>query len=355
MIVDRISIETIISYLLNKKEGTLFDKKEIFFLLRDTLKNTNNLEKHQIKYLGTGSHGVVIKPPIKFNLVEDIEINPKYDRSYVSKILINKDEKHIVIFNEYLIGNKLKKIDPNNDYFIYPIDLERSREFSNIIMKRGYPIKDYSKLFCEFDIYKIFFNLLNGIEKLIHNNILNMDIKSDNILLNHLNKSSYKCVFIDFTSDLIIETKEDFIEFCDNFQKHIHPYWPFEINCILNDSYKKRKNFKIEENDRFKNYEIEKNITSEYYFKNINKNLLNDLNHNIKMFFEKIMIYQLGKMFSQLINYQFLDYNTETYNKFKIFMKYLHDDNYVNRYTIKEIKEKFKFDCNDYTIKFKKK
>lgn len=362
MILDKKTIETTITYILQREQGTLYDKKDIFFFLRKAIREKEEI-CGKIKYLGYGSHGIVIKPPLKINILNDVKIHPEYNSKYVSKILYNKDECMNDIYNEYLIGQKLQKIDPNNDYFIYPIDLERqSPSFSNIIMKKGYSLDDNFKKFTESDIYKIFFNLLNGIQKLLDNNIVNLDIKSDNILLNRIDKDLYKCVFIDFTSELVLETKEDFLEYCNHFKNFIHPYWPYEINCILNFYYNK-KNKDVENNpiyfngkqdELFHEYQLDKTIDDLYYRAKIHKIIIEDLNNNLIKFFEKIMIFQFGKMFEYLIHNKLKHYNTQTYYNFSKFINYLINDDYTKRYDIKKIKEKFNFSDKKYIINLKK-
>lgn len=365
MILNKKSIESIISYILNKgTTSSLYEKKHIFFYLRNVIRENPNLEG-MIKYVGYGSHGIILEPSIKIDLYDNIELNKKFlNKNYVSKILQNNDESPGIIYNEYLIGKKLEKIDPNNNFFIYPVDIDsESKEYTNIIMKKGYSLAEYLEKLQEFDIYKIFFNLLDALQILIDNNIFNFDIKSDNILLSRVHTNKYKCVFIDFTSELVLENKEDFLQFCKNFKKYIHPYWPYEVNCILNYFYNKEhlndldndpNYFSDEKQKKFEKYEKYKTVNSIYYKKYIHPQLIDDLNHNLKKFYEKIMIFEFGKMFQHLINNDFKNYDTNTYKDFKEFINYLINDDYTKRYNIKKIKEKFKFSTDDYTIFLKK-
>lgn len=347
MLLNDKSIESLINIILQKKNNALYEKKEIFYLLKDTIKNNNYSNK--INYLGYGSHGIVLEPPIKFNLLDEIIIDEKYNDKYVSKILYNLNEQRDSIYNEYLIGKKLKKIDENNDYFIYPIELDQiSTDYSNLIMKKGYSLTEYYKKLKEIDIYKIFFNLLNGIQKLIDNNMLILDIKLENILLNKKNDNQYKSVFIDFTPELIIENKKDFFHFCDQFKEFIHPLWSFEVNYLL---YQQYINTYINEEHtiKFTKYKSNIKVSDILYEKHVKDTFENDLKNNFKLFSQKLMIYQLGKMFSRLIKDHFINYDTKLYNKFKNFMKHLVTENYTKRYTIKKIKEKIIFK-DDYII-----
>lgn len=363
MILDRKNMETIITYILQKKNGRLFERKQIIFFLRNIIR-TNEKLCGNLKYLGCGSHGLVIKPAIQLNLIDEMDYHTKYDKSFVSKLFCNNDENEHTIYDEYLIGKKLKKIDSENNYFIYPIEIDKSSsEFTNIIMKRGYSIDNFIEKFTENDIYKIFYNLLEGLEKLIENELFNFDIKSDNILLNKIESGKYKCVFIDFTSELILENKQDFLDFCKMFKKYVHPYWPFEINCILNYFYSKNhleyldndpNFFYGEKQAKFEKYQKDKKINDIFYKKYIHEHLMNDLNHNPKLFFEKIMIFQFGKMFKYLTNDEFIKYKSDTYKTFIKFLDYLVNDDYRERYTIKKIKENFKINTTNYIINIKK-
>lgn len=356
MILDKNSIENIINYILNNREKkiSLYEKKIIFFLLKDNIRSNPEISG-KLKYLGSGSHGIVIGPAILIDLLDNIKLHDKYNSKYVSKLFNNNDECKQLIYNEYLIGLKLQKIDPENNYFIYPIDYNYSSvDFSNLILKRGYSLK--YEYFTEFDIYKIFFNLLNALELLINNNLCNLDIKSDNILFNKIDNCQYKSVFIDFTSELILESKKDFLEFCKQFKKYVHPYWPIEINCILN-YYNNNLIFNLdnlESTEKFKQYQEKLSINDEYYLKNIHPSFVNDLDNNIKNIFEKIMIFEFGQMFLHLIENEFKDYKTKTYMKFKQFILYLIKDDYRTRYDIKEIKKNFKFNTDNYIINLKK-
>jgi len=348
---DRLTFENI-NYIIKKinkcQSYDLVDKKIIFKILFNSMKNNKNLND-KIYYLSHGVHGITFQPSLIYKN-NTFEI---YKNNFISKIINNNNNNNIIynINKEYKISNILKKLDPNNKYFIYIDEIYHSENITNLIIKKGYEINMLSNYFTEIDIFKIFFNCLNGIEILKDNNILLLDIKSNNMLLNKSFENVFNLVFIDFSGELVVYKNNHLEIFIEKFCHHVHDYWPYEINKMLSNYYEK-KNKRI-------NYKFYKNYSKKKINKKIlilnevfDKHVMNDIKYNLKLFYEKVMIFQLGKTFKYLIKYIFNN-DSENIKKLYKVMNNLVDENYNDRYTLKKIKEKVTITTNNFDIYLK--
>lgn len=331
-----------IDKMLNGKNKKILLQKDILIFLKENLENNHNLK---LNIISNGIHGLVVEPSIKIVNNYDIEI---YKENYVSKIINIDNENTDLLHKEIEISKLLYTIDPNNKYFIYPLEEYNTFFYTNLIMKKGYPLKYFEFLFLEHHLYKLFLHSLDIIQTLINNQILNLDVKYDNFILNKNNDNSFNLVMIDFGGELIIQNKEEYENFMDNFECYICDFWPYEVNYMLNEinllSKKDEKSYEkfIQYNNKIKRKQSD-NI----------KNAYNDLNNNIKNFIEKVLVYELGITFKYIINNFFEKYE-KSINVIKLqkIIKKMISNDYSNRYTINKIREKINLDNNNYNIYF---
>ena len=256
----------------NKRTNKKFIKHK---RMKKTMKNTKKLKGG--KFLGQGSFGCVVSPAIicnknnhKYNSKTKKNLNMQ-SNEYVSKIIISPDEDDK---DEIIISNKLKNLDPKQNYFITFEDVCRIKELpsnrSNTVKVKyhnnsleKYVIdnkRKYDKESCKIDLklnpiniimpyggYNLtnildkkrmdpkliltrkmlfkyfkecFKHLLIGIKKMHDSRIVNRDIKIDNIMINYIMNKT------DTNKTKINESKNIKIRFID-----------FGLSSILIPSY----------------------------------------------------------------------------------------------------------------------
>jgi hypothetical protein len=293
------------------------------------------------KVLGTGQYGCVIKPSIVCNQKN------KYKNKMVSKILNNEnlnEEDKIELDKEFIISQKLQKIDPNNEFFIGGIeqcdissklisktnlkecDLPTDKEINlrNIIMPLGEDFYKITEQLSEEDLLKSLGHLLVGIRKLKSKMAL-FDIKFENLLFTpyHKDNKYMHPAFIDFGPLFIVTNKNEYKTFIKMFGAHDYFVWPLEIILSMYVKDKKKTN---EQKDK-----IKKHLDTKFHYKKNEKMKKEDVtkyDKYIKDHFvnamEKCMVYQIANCFSHL---------TEKKN-FLEKLKPMINNNYTKRYNI---------------------
>ena len=235
------------------------------------------------KVLGKGSYGCVIEPAIP--------CSKKLKENVVSKIGLDPDERD---YDEFNIGKKLSKIDPESKYFVYvteSCDIPRSaindadfkkckfelgKEYQNMIMEKGsmnfHELKSVKK---DDDIFKkILIKMIESCILLMKNGLTHYDIKSLNIIIKKISadKNEYESFMIDFGSTFMPQNWDDFGIIVDINDRYL---WPIEVYSMM-DSYKKFYT------DRVKKYVTIKFLKG-------NKGFMD--------FSDKVMSYMIGIMF----------------------------------------------------------
>ncbi len=147
------------------------------------------------KVLGKGAYGCVFKPALNC-------VNMKKFENDLGKIMFNYENYK----EESEISNILKKIDPNNDYLLFPID-KKCNVVKNVIVKNdpsnkcdifdksyltygqlimkdgGISLMDYKFKLNRKSLLKLLLNLFLGVELLIKNKLIHQDIKLDNVVI----------------------------------------------------------------------------------------------------------------------------------------------------------------------------
>jgi hypothetical protein len=153
-----------------------------------------------ITFLGKGSDGFVIRPPLP---CLNVKLNEKYSKYPIMKIQnnIHKDPKRVAILR------KLYQIDKSNDYFIYEIsggeidkillDSFQIYDLPKIKNPYGYFMADggkynLSEYFTKYPIMLSTFNVIHILEKIMNNikllqshKIVHYDLKFPNIMVSH--------------------------------------------------------------------------------------------------------------------------------------------------------------------------
>lgn len=304
------------------------------------------------KVLGKGGYGCVIEPAKMCSA----KMNTK---NKVSKLInmsgMNKDEID-ELNEEYKIGQKFKKVDKNNKYFLGGVDkckiksseikksdlkkceftTKREVELLNIVMKKG---KDFEKVvpkLSDDDILKSIAHLLKGAKKAISLNMLLLDIKSLNILFvnseeEFKDKKGKKInkihpVFIDFGPTLIAQNKKQLKSFIKDMGPQYYPSWPLEILVSLyftemKSPIRKIKNWQehfdtekhmidvmksnkkmdldeyAEQVKRFNGVDIKKNKKQ---MEKLYKEFMSDINSNFKKIMEKILVYEIAYSYGHI-------------------------------------------------------
>ena len=327
----------------------LENKENILNFLKNNIKKNKDLE-NKIKILSYGVHGVILEPAI--NIINYSSITLDYN--YVSKIIDSKKEKDKYLNREQEISLILKKIDPLNKNFLYPISCKKFLSFTNFKIKKGYLIDLYEEKLTEQYLILFFLNIIKSIKILKNNKILNLDIKSDNVLLKKNSNNAFNLVMIDFSGELVVKTKKELAEFIENFKFYIHPYWSFEFNKILyNEGVNYNPKYNKKRDKLFEKYSeiIEKDILNSFY-DNIYPNVVYDLQNNIEIFYEKQMVYQVGKTFQYLTESYFPNSTNNLLIRFNKLLDTLVNENYNKRPRINEITNMINVSIKDYKIKF---
>ena len=206
------------------------------------------------KVLGQGSFGCVID-----------SLNRNKDT--VSK-LINLDEvdenspemKEIV--DEYTKGEIFRKNDPKNRFFLPVLTMERMSgktsskqvrkdlqtcgyskdgNILNFSIKRGGKFQKIGIILSEKEILKSLLYSLHGAKKCVDQlNTGLFDIKPDNLLFSithHNNEEYLHPTFIDFSSDFVLTSQQEFLNFFEKWGGSGNPtyyqYWSYEILTMI--------------------------------------------------------------------------------------------------------------------------
>lgn len=271
------------------------------------------------KKLGEGGFGCVVEPYYPCS-------KKKSKIDVVSKLIVKDDKMIKEILDEYKISLKLKKIDPNNNYFLGGIEKcdikfkklkkedinscyilnEKNKKYINIIMPKGEDFKNIIPNMTPKNVLISLKNLLKGAKLLNEKGITFLDIKYENLLFvrNSDNKNEIHPVFIDFSKYFVIKNKKEFKKFLKLYKGSVYQIWPVELLIflfVMNDKTLK-KNY-IEIKKHFENMKIIESIVGfkpnvEAYY-NIFKE---ELKNNYKLTLQRIMIYLIGMSFLDVIN-----------------------------------------------------
>jgi len=298
------------------------------------------------KVLGKGGYGCVIQPAIMCKSTKS--------ENKVSKI-IRMDELNVIerkeLNEEMKISKKFQKIDRHNDYFLGGIEnckiksskinkkdlkncnfpIKKEIEIMNIVMTKGEPFPKIAKKLNTEDLLKTMKYLLIGAKKsLINLNITLLDIKIENLLF--IKNSKYpnliNPVFIDFSPELVPQSKSNFIDFLDGMGISYYFVWPREIMLAAykNDLRKMKKlpkepkegdSDKVwEKYEKIELHNIRLQNDIEDFKENIKKNNNYDmsknnykkdvrdyekaLNKDYKNLMGKAMVYQIGNCYKDL-------------------------------------------------------
>jgi serine/threonine protein kinase len=191
--------------------------------------------------IGKGNTGCIYNPPLKCK-----NEDTNNSSNMVSKFL--KDDKAIIEYNQ---STFLKKIDPDNQYLIYPIkmcDVDLNDSNNKLLLKDcqknieqnktkllyykygGVKYTDLKIININTDILNIFesiTHLLDGLNLMHINDYVHLDIHKKNIVFNQ-----NKPYFIDFEFGTEIKY---FINMKINLINSIQMYWPLELRLLSNE------------------------------------------------------------------------------------------------------------------------
>lgn len=317
------------------------------------------------EYLGEGSYGCVVKPPVDCKNIKKLKKN--HENNLVGKIFVKKET-----FDKEIKANKIAiQIDNTNNYLLTPNsfctlnkrDLKKTnrvklcefkhREFNKYYQLNmpygGQTFKDYMKLnnlISINDLLSLSLNLFESIALLEDKKMCHQDIKPDNILV----KPDGKAVLIDFTLMIPFENiyseinrhrlrysyypypPEYKIYEYIHFQKcYQYDYCNYVLNTYIND------NLSVFDNDKslkllFANTEI-LNILKPLINKMIIKDKNKKLENYINKYTNKIDVYSLGITIVKLLKYTDYDMKNKKINEF---LRNIIHPNFEKRYSAKQ-------------------
>ena len=227
------------------------------------LKNSGRMNKTETTKLGEGAYGCVIEPsvPCGKNTTNTSNHN---NVSKILRIKNNKFKKSEEIYkNEFQIGKKFEAIDKNKIFFLGADELCKiekknitnekvveaisncfkkktgiNREvFFNLTLKKGYDFKQiFYTIYSTENLYLSFAHLILGIKTLTaKTNMMMMDIKSGNLLFSIYQQKYLHPVFIDFSNDYIVGYKNTMEDYINSFKREKPSYftWGPEIQASL--------------------------------------------------------------------------------------------------------------------------
>ena len=204
--------------------------------------------------LGKGGFGCVVEPYITC----DSKQHSFSDKKKVSKILaIVKKEKIKRAYREQEIADLLKKIDPEQKYFLGPskmcklsykqnVDIlhkcfaEKNKDsinnvFFNLQLLKAENFSEILKTRITPDNFlKMFLHLVQGANTLKQNTDLTLcDIKKENLMFRKV-ESGYYVVFIDFSALHVIKNNpsSNWFSYNTEFGRMYHP-WPYEMKFLF--------------------------------------------------------------------------------------------------------------------------
>jgi len=290
------------------------------------------------RYLGQGTYGCAFSPPLKCST------NTKRKTDGISKLMNETSASE-----EYLVNQIWEEIDPKQKFSIWSTNyckynsknIKQENEINKCTIKYKVPKKerlifypyggvDLYKHFYEkqpkakdyLKIFTNFLNLLEGIQIAHSKNIVHLDIKSDNIVLDKdFNMRYIDFGFSRFTDEIDINDWDKV-----NVFKTTYEFWPFELyffdNTISLEEVEKHYNGYTEEtyihrgfNEIINNnifnmtpggymYDVNsswKNITVNNYY-----NVLKSYDYtNMDVLFKSVDIYSLGMLIISLVNRAF--------------------------------------------------
>jgi hypothetical protein len=271
------------------------------------------------KVLGQGRDGCVVDPVFKCPNTRIKNYNNK-----VSKLidLTDNPEELIAFKEEFKIGQKFIKADPNHIKFLPGLEMCTLSE-KNISKKQNKDLEDCDYNTTDYDNRINIVNIImqkgvsfdNVVERLtpeqiltsigylcstaifyIHNmNITLVDIKPDNLLFSQFKNYIYP-VFIDFSEDFVLEGTKGLKEFLTRGYERPYFVWPLEVNNLFRIKSKGDSSYAkaIEKFSQIKFSQINNKQLSDNmkYFVNSLKN-----EYDRKMISDKITTYMIGRSF----------------------------------------------------------
>ena len=267
------------------------------------------------KYLGSGSYGCVVTPPLPcksshlakktFKYISDKKTNTKINTKtntnnstkYVSKIIKYSDEDS---FHEINISKQIKKIDPENKYFItYESvckikQVPSNRNNTEHIEYRDQSLKKYDVLDENGNIKSSGYNHSNGNDDNNNNHNHNHNRNHNNTKNRHSIYNTYNS-HNNRTNKCLIDTRLDPINI-------ILPYGGYDLIDLKNNI-----------NDMIKEYKKTKSLQSHLFIKTYTS-----VFNNFKVYFKNLVmgLYKLHK--ARLVNCDIkqenimANYNTKT-------------------------------------------
>ena len=259
-------------------------------------KKKNTLKKHKKnnksliggKYLGSGTYGCVVTPPLPCKLSRLAKKtfkkkNNRNNRKYVSKIIKQSDDD---TYHEIHISKQIKKIDPDQKYFItYESVCNIKKVPSNRNNTEHIEYRDHS--LTKYDVIDEYGNIKSsGYNHSNSNNDNNTHNDSYNSIYNSHNHKTDKC---------LIDTRLDPINI-------ILPYGGYDLIDLKNNI-----------NDMIKEYKKTKSLQSHLFIKTYTS-----VFNNFKMYFKNLVLglYKLHK--GRIVNCDIkqenimANYNTKT-------------------------------------------
>lgn len=316
------------------------------------------------EYLGEGSYGCVVKPPVKCKNKKKLKATS--EKNLVGKIFVKRET-----FDKEIKANKIAiQIDDTNNHLLTPNsfctlntnELKKANrvkicEFKNKNYNTYYQLnmpyggktfKDYLKLngLSVDDVLLLSLNLFESIALLESKKMCHQDIKPDNILV----KPSGKAVLIDFTLMIPFESvyseknrhrlRYSYYPYPPEYKiyEYIHfqkcfeyDYCNYVLNTYIND------NLSVFNNDRslkllFSDIEI-LNILKPMIAKMIDKEKTGKLHGYINKYSNKIDVYSLGITIIKLLKFTNYDMKNKKINEF---LRNIIHPNFEKRYSPKQ-------------------